>query len=96
MTFAEEINLQLLGVLVNMINEEEKVIEAKIKQEKEREKMLSIAKPFLLDGCADPMKCETFMTLLSRVDKPEKERGLVGNIILDLMRLTYNNQGDKK
>ena len=57
--------------------------------EKERKEMLSIAKPFLLDGCADPMEAETFMTLLKRIDKPEKERKLIGNIILDLMQLSF-------
>ena len=67
--------------------------EAIKKRAKERDEMLSIAKPFLLDGCDNPMESETFMTLLSRVDKPEKERKLIGNIILDLMELAYKKGG---
>lgn len=53
-------------------------------EQKQREKMLSIAKPYLLDCCADPFLKNTAMTLLARV---EKKGSGVGDIILELMGL---------
>ena len=55
----------------------------------QREKMLSIAKPELLDLCADPFMKATAMTLLNRV---EKKGSGVGDIILELMWLSSQSK----
>lgn len=52
----------------------------------EKQKMLSIAKPFMIDGCADPLVKENYMTLLNRIENNKSE---VGNIILECMFLAY-------
>ena len=60
--------------------------------QEQRHKMLSIAKPFLLDGCADPLVKEAYLTLLNRVENYKSE---VGNILLELMWLAYTESEDK-
>lgn len=59
----------------------------------DRNKMLSIAKPELLDLTADQLMKETAMTLLARV---EKEGSGVGDTILELMLLAYNQGREDK
>ena len=57
----------------------------------DRNKMLSIAKPELLDLTADPFLKDTAMLLLARV---EKEGSGIGDIILELMLLAYEEGKD--
>ena len=52
-----------------------------------RDKMYKIAKPFLIDGCADVLDKEAYLLLLKRIENP---KSVVGNIILELMFIANN------
>ena len=52
----------------------------------DRENMISIAKPFMMDGCADPLEKDAHLLLMRKI---QNEKSKVGEIILECMSLAY-------